>query len=147
MVKIKINFTKKQFRELLDLIYAADWLINAIKDNDEEEKYQDLIQYIYSFANKMDCEDLVEYEKEYKKYYGTRELEDGPIREFIDEYDEYIFWDELSSRLADRDIKNNISEDKDLGHEELVMKIWDREDKYNSEFIEKGLDNVKVEGL
>lgn len=145
---MKINFTKKQFRNLLDLIYAGNWLINANKDKDEdEEEYKDLIQYIYSFANKMDCEDLIEYDKEFKQYFETRELEDGPVREFIDEYDDDVFWLELSSRLAERDTRKNMSEDQAPSHGEFISRVWAREEEYNDEFMDNGLDNVRVGDL
>lgn len=145
---MKINFTKKQFRTLLDMVYIADFTINGIRLPDEEIKeYRELAQYIYSFAKDMACENLVEFDREYKQYFETRELEDGPVGEFIEEYDSYVFWEELVSRLAKRDVEKSISKSRDIGNDEFLNLLWAKEEVYNDEFHKNGLDNLRVEDI
>jgi hypothetical protein len=49
---MKINFTKKEYRLLLDMVEIAEWVLNAHKSDpsDEIKKYSDLYQKILSYA-------------------------------------------------------------------------------------------------
>lgn len=144
---MKINFTKKQFKTLLDLIYTGEMIINGNRIPDEViEEYDELQQYIYSFAKEMGYEDLMEYNKEYNGYYETRKYEESGIYDLIEEYNNNVFWDELASNLAERDIANKYGEEiVNLEHEDIVTAIWRREDEYSEEFSENGLLNLKVD--
>lgn len=142
---MKINFTKKQFRTLLDLVYVADFMVNGIRLPDESIKeYEELVQYIYSFAKEMGCESLIEYSKEYNEYHETREFDDDSVNQLIEEYDAHVFWEELVYRLAKRDMEKDIAEIKDVDRDEFVRMLWAKEGIYEDEFYENGLDNVKV---
>ena len=143
---MKINFTKKQFRILLDLIYAGDYMINGIRVGDEIIKeYEDIQQYVSSFAKAFGYEDLVEFDKEYNMYFETRKYEESGIHDLISEYDTEVFWDELSLNLAKRDVVRDNKEIDKMSQEERMSLIWEREEDYNEEFYENGLSNVKVE--
>lgn len=143
---MKINFTNKQYRSLIDLIYLGDMMVNGIRSDDRVEEYEELREHIYSFAKKMGQEDIIEYDKKYDQHFETREYETGKVQEYIDEYDENVFWTELASRLAERDM---VSVQKLTGNisdgEERLNKFWSREDVYKDEFEENGLRNVDVE--
>jgi len=62
---MKINFTKKEYRSLIDLLDIANWVINAHRTGigEEPKEYADLIQKIYSFSKEMGCEDIIEFNK------------------------------------------------------------------------------------
>ena len=90
---MKINFTKKQFRTLIDLIYAGELVINGHRLRDDiDEEFDDLQQYIYSFAKQMGYEDLIEYNKKYNQYHETRKYDESRIHDFIEESEDEIFW-------------------------------------------------------
>lgn len=145
---MKINFTKRQFRTLLDLVYVGDFIINGIREHDEQIKeYEEIIQYVYSFAKKMGCGNLVKYSREYDEYHETREFEESLVYELIEEYDDYVFWEELVSRLAKRDVGKEIEEIDDISHDEVVKMLWSREEIYEKEFYKNGLDNIRVEDI
>ena len=152
---MKINLTKKQYRELLDLIYTGSMMINGIRNNDEQIKdYDEIEQYIYSFAKEFGFENLVEYDKKFEEYMPTREFDDSAVSSYIEEYDEYIFWQELVARLSRRDavlkantgwIRNDESGEETREKFEKIMRIqFDIEEEYEKEFDRNGLDNVKV---
>ncbi len=144
---MKINLTNKQYRLLLDLVYTGAWLINAHRTDTIKTEYEELESYLYSFAKPYGLDNLVDYVHEKDKYYPSLALEESQVREFIDEYDEENFWEELVSRLATRDIDNGGSipaEEGRSAQETRAMRIWEREDEYSDEFEEHGLDRVIV---
>lgn len=144
---MKINFTKKQFRTLIDLIYAGELVVNGHRMPDEiDEEFLNLQQYIYSFAKQMGYEDLIEYSKKYNAYHETRKYDESRIHDFIEESEDEIFWSNLELNLAKRDIAEEYADKVDeLEHTELLTLVWRREEEYSQEFYENGLDNVKVD--
>lgn len=144
---MKINFTKKQFRTLIDLIYAGELVINGHRlPDDIEEEFFDLQQYIYSFAKQMGYEDLIEYSKEYNEYHETRKYDESRIYDFVEESEDEIFWSNLALNLAKRDIAEEYADKVDeLEHTEHLTLLWTREEEYIQEFYENGLDNVTVD--
>lgn len=143
---MKINFTKKQFRLLLDIVYLGEMVINGWKLPDERlEKYSEIQQYIYSFAEKFGMENLVEYNGEFAMYFETTEYEDSGIHELMDEYENEVFWEDLSLNLARRDVYKSHEQNKEVVKENLIKEIWAREEKYKEEFYKNGLDNVKID--
>ena len=147
---MKIEFTPKEYECLLDILYIADWVLNAhkIEDDPRTEAYKKLEQKIFSYAKEMGFENLVEYASEYKKYFPTRELEEtGSAREFIEEFENDTFWDELASRLAERDSARKVGGVKNLfklSFEERAEIIWSFEEKYASEFETRGLEGLSI---
>lgn len=146
-VKMKINFTKKEYRTLVDLIFLGDMVVNGIRVGDDNVKeYEELREYIYSFAKQMGCEDIIQFDKEFNQHFETREYDESKVQDYLTEYDNEVFWSEISSRLAMRDIDRTqrISAEE---HEpqEVIKKIWSREEVYLKEFEKNGLKNVNVD--
>ncbi|MGR3303385.1 MAG: hypothetical protein ACUZ8I_12895 [Candidatus Scalindua sp.] len=145
---MQIELSKEEYRNLTDMIQIAGWVMNAHKmeSDPSTEKYSKLEQKIYSFANKMGCENLIEYDKETDEYFPTKEFDEGQGMQYIDEYDNDSFWDELIDRLVLRDVIKKIGEKK-------VRKITLKErfeaeepfiEKYSIEFEQNGLDNIEI---
>ncbi|MCL0066233.1 hypothetical protein M1N79_05100 [Dehalococcoidia bacterium] len=147
---MKIEFTREEYKRLLDTLYIADWVLNAhkVKDDPRTEAYGKLEQKIYSYAKDMELEDLIEYAADHEEYYPTREYEEtGPPMEFIGEFENETFWEELISRLADRDLIRQVGGVENLSKlsfEERIEKTLPLEEKYSSEFEERGLDRVSI---
>ena len=59
---------------------------------------------------------------------------------FIDEYDEQVFWVDLASRLAHRDLAAG----ETLSAKELTKKLVELIARYEEEFAENGLDNIRL---
>jgi predicted nucleic acid-binding protein len=142
---MKIEFTKKQYKLLMDLVYAGNILINGFRDQEEINKeYEGLEYYIYSLAKEYGWQDYVEYDEEFKEYFPTKKF-DEHMREKIYEYDDYVFWSKLPIELARRDaakkLKEDINEENFNDFLKLVCKL---EEKYERELEENGLDNVEI---
>ncbi|MCM3756332.1 hypothetical protein M3197_02415 [Sporosarcina aquimarina] len=139
---MKINFTKKQYKHLLDLVYLGEWTANSAKDYDERDsEYDAFFQYICSFAKDFGVQDLVPFDKEMDAHFPTQEYEQR-LQPIIDENDNEVFWQELSSRLAKRDLAK---EGKTYAtQDEAMMKYFEVEGEYEKEFEENGLSNLEL---
>lgn len=139
---MKINFTKKQFKTLLDLVYLGEWLANSTRSHDDRfADYDELVQYIYSFAKEMGCEDLVTYDREINGFYPSNEYEEQ-LQPIIDNNDDYVFWEKLTANLAKRDLDREGGTFNSL--DDRFRRLCEIEEKYEIEFEENGLANVVI---
>ncbi len=144
---MKINFTKKQYLTLIKLIYLGTWITNAHRTEDIIEEFEDLEQYILSFARDFGMEDEVVYDDEIGKFFLDEEfIVNSGIEEIIDEYDNETFWEELIHRLSERDLNERYGEDalSNMALEDVLMKKMPLLEMYDTEFSENGLVNLRL---
>jgi hypothetical protein len=148
---MKINFTKKEYRSLIDLLDIANWVINAHRTDigGEPKDYADLIQKIYSFSKEMGCEDIIEFNKSLGGYFSTREFEENSeSREYIEKFEQDTFWAELVAHLADRDIltKFNVRSLSELSPDDRISAMCEAESRWEDEFEKHGLEKICIKG-
>jgi len=128
---MKINFTKKQYRNLMDLCFIADWIMNAYREKPEQdEPHEELLQYVMSFAQDFDFEG-VSYDKKRDTYRWTENyLESNEVvGAFVAQYDHNRFRDMFSDGLAEAALQEKYSEEElekmdsqELGKEFMDLK-------------------------
>jgi hypothetical protein len=144
---MKINFTKKEYRSLLEAMQIADWILHAhdIEPRTDTKDFGELFEKLLLLAGEMGCEDLVELEDD-NKYYPTVELESA-VEEFIQEFENNTFWDELISRLSERDVlkKAKVTDVTDIKQKERFAALSESEEKWAKEISTFGLDRICVD--
>ena len=146
---MKIDFTKKEFKLLLDVFSIADWVLHAhkIEDDPRTKSFRILEQKIFSLAEKNGLQNYVFFDEELKKYFPTREFEEnGKAMVFIEEFENDTFWDELIERLVVRDLIGEEGENAffSMSLEEKFRREEPLRQKYQNEFAENGLDNLRL---
>ena len=138
-----INFTKEQYRKLLDMIYAGITVINGNREIDHYlEEYEEIVQYIYSFAKEYGLDALIYYNKDHKKYFTTKEFEKD-IGKLMDQFEEKNFLDTLSLKLAQRDTADEIEGQQHVDKDIVLQKLIERQARYKEEFQQNGLRHLK----
>ena len=150
---MKIDLTKEQYINLLEMSHIANSVLGILGDVlPEETNYKkksdettELEDYFISYAKDFSCEDMTE------KFHGKTLLKDEiyeKLQEIMDEYDDYIFWNELEVKMGKRDFEKTITEeDKKYIKEnkgwypERIHEIYD---KYAEEFEEHGIDRLEI---
>ncbi len=141
---MNISLTSEQYKNLLLMTYLGNWLVNA--HNVERNKtFDDLAMHIYSFAKSFGAGSLVDSVPEEGKYYPTRECEEL-AEEYLAEYDNETFWDELTDRLTERDFVAKYGEKaiKKMTIEERFTNMEEFEKVYDEEFDKHGLDRITI---
>jgi hypothetical protein len=145
---MKINITKKEFRLLVDMLYLADWMMHshAVGEEQHNHEYEKLRKKILSHYKEMQAEDIIEYSEKMDDFYETSDYDDYVYEKFIETYDNENFWDELISRLAVRDVVNEIGIEQFQSMDDTarVMKIEEVREHYSNEFQQHDLNNVTV---
>ena len=148
---MKINYTKNEYRLLLDMVEMAVWVLNSHRSNPSDEimKYSEIYQRILSYAKDMGFENLITYDKDLGGYYATFEYEESEHMAYIEEFEDDVFWDAIPHRLAMRDLVKQVGEKKykEMGFEERATKLLEIESIYYKELEENGIDNLRFENL
>ncbi len=143
---MKINITKKQYRTFLEMLEIADWVLHAHDtERVETKKYREFEQLVFSFAKDCGFENLVEYDEEMNEHFPTREFEEtSPGMDYIRDFENDTFWNELVERLTERDLIRLYGEDRvdSMNRQELAEKENQLEKRYAEEFYQNGLENV-----
>lgn len=146
---MKIEFTKEQYENLIKLVHVGNFVINGIRvGEDEITQYNDLESYIYKHAKDFDLANLVAEED--GEFYPSQELEaDEDLEQYMEEYTEEIFWDELGDRLAVQAILEHY-DDESLNKMDAEQQFFLRmhvADQFQEEFEENGLEKVRVSDI
>ncbi|SHO53615.1 hypothetical protein [Desulfopila aestuarii] len=147
---MKIHLTKNEYRSLLEMLSMAEWVMHShpTDSNENCQQYDSVIQKLLSFYQNFKCEDLVEHDKSHNKYYQTSiEDDESPVNILIKEYETEVFWEELTHRLAKRDLieKHGRKEVAEMEQMERYEAILKETEKYYEEFEKAGIDNLKID--
>jgi hypothetical protein len=116
---VKINFTKKQFKQLTKMLELADHILSITEPDD---KHVELLDYVYKHAKSFGLDDLFEYDDE-EDFYMPSESFENELKtiEKMEEYNNHFFWETLINRLAERDYtrENKLDTDAPQNFEEF----------------------------
>lgn len=143
---MNIKFTKEEFKALFDLVYAGNMVVNGMRNDDERVvEYCQIEQKIFSLAKEFGLNDVVVYDEGVKEYMPTRAYEASEINQYMDYYDEAVFWEELTLRLARRDALNILcDQEPDMSKEKLARLQINIEEEYERIFLEGGISDLKL---
>jgi hypothetical protein len=148
---MKVSFTPKEYRQLLELAHLGMWAVTAYQGEDTaaSRRYFDLDQQLLELAEGMGCADLVEKRTDGTLQPSPKLSEDERIRDIQGEFQNDVFWHELVSRLSDRDLSGERAHraletpgvEPPLSSEEQLKKL---EERYWAEFEKNDLASVVV---
>ena len=134
---MQIELTTKEFRNLLDMVYIGNWVLNSTRGDDCFQVYDDLESKLFALCRTNGMNILVE------EWEGTdipsKAYADGGIHEAIAYYEDNVFYEILAEELSRRDM--NYPEITPDNYDEIIGRM----DRYMSEFQISGLDHLVLE--
>lgn len=157
-VGMKISVSRKEFTRLLELAYMGEWVATAMDAdtrNSYLKRYHDVMQKLYKLAAEEEdgCPEYVdEAGHESGLYDPSERLEtNSPAANALEKFTNDTFWEELISRMAERDYQREITRDPlpsstapDDMLEHQIKREEQLEDRYRAEFVKNDLDNIFV---
>ncbi len=92
---MKIEFTSKQYRRLLDLVYIRNWILNSTRGTDRIPDYDELESYVFSKCNEFQMNTLSEKTAS-AECVPSQAFAEGGIHDAIMDYEDTIFFDILA---------------------------------------------------
>lgn len=120
----------------------GEWVVNAHKVNKVNE-FDHLLKYVFSLTKKFNVP-LMSFDDD--PAFPSAEFEQGEVYDYINEYDEDTFWDELSNRLVDRIFAEQFTP-KEIQSMEMLTRFEHMskiEGKVNSYLQTHGIDQISV---
>ena len=146
---MKIEFTNEQFKNLLKVVYLGNWMANAVhvgnKEDPKHEEFEEVVNYIFSFAEESGFGDYVDYKEENKQYSPTNEF-DELAREYVEYYDNDCFWEQIIYRLSSRDFEQKYTDEEisKMGEDERFKKEWSFHEKWENELSDRGIKRLEI---
>lgn len=148
---MNIKLSTSKLRLLLDMIYMAEWMLHAHKTEEDPRTipYHDVEQKILKVAHDSGkFKEFIEYAAENDTYWPTRSFEEAlDEQRFIEQYDDDTFWDELTNRMAYRDVAKKVDGGKRLAalpFDDRLQQLFEREAYYNEEFYKHGIERLHI---
>ncbi len=146
---MKVSFTAKEYRQLLELVHLGMWAVTGYQGEETAiaRRYFDFDQKLLGLAAGLGCADLVETTDDGSLQPAPKLAEDEKVREIQSEFQNDVFWHEMVTRLADRDLAGEQAKraldtpgvEPPPSHDEQLRKI---EERYWDEFEKNDLANV-----
>jgi len=148
---MNIELSKEQLANIIRATCIATDIIGLISDMVSEdykkryEEIEDLKKYLLNCAEKNGYNQMFDY---YNGHIITGDYITWETDEIGEEYDEFIFWDELEHRLAIRDMDKTLSkEEKDKIFKDYLLylkKLDEFTQKYSKEFQKYGVGRLEI---
>lgn len=134
---MQINLTKKEFRQLLDMVYIGNWILNSTRGDDRFQDYDNLESKLFTLCRSCGMDALAEDWND--TVIPSQAYQKGGIQEVIAYYEDNVFYEILAEELSRRDMGYaEISEDN---YDEIVSRM----EGYMSEFQTSGVDRLVIE--
>lgn len=154
---MNITLSRKEFTRLIELVYMGEQVAMTADDDDGPyvKRYGEVIQKIYALAAEGadGRPEYVEPDNEGEGgFIASMRLEvDSPAANALEHYENNIFWEELISRLAERDADREETRNPlppATAPEEMLERQINLEEqfetRYRDEFVKNDLSNVFV---
>ncbi len=144
---MKLNLNKEQYQALIKSLYLCSAVLKSYRPKSEEEDElveEKLLEQLLQQAGQFDLAHWIRTDEEGKTILTIEE--EFTMYEQLEEFEALSFWYNLAENLAQRDLEEVLS-DEDLLKMELgdeLEKEQQIQDKYEEEFLENGLQNLRL---
>lgn len=142
--RVGLNLSLEDFKELIKLVYLGEWMVNSQHDADLEDfKATILLQSVLA-AGFEDLSEMIGRDQETQRFFLREEAAEEILEDQVSDYDDHVFWQELASRLAERDLAKRLGKDEsELDFEDFTAELKILRERYELELDKHGLDNLE----
>lgn len=134
-----ISLTGPEFRQLLDLVFIGNWVLNSTRGDDRIDEYDQIESKLFGLCKGGPLSALVDTSTGIAL--PSPAFCKGGIMEAIAYYEDSIFFDILADELARRDM--DYPEITAENRDELAAETG----RYLAEFDENGVENLYLAGM
>jgi len=146
---MNIDISAKEYRDLLDILHLADVVMTGHRREEDKrtERHRALVQKLYALAKDAGLEGLMGYNELVKKFVPTGDFEHSSLAHTVlDEFGDHLFWDQLISRLTERDADQmtGLTNRLALSGSDREHEIGHIRQRYIEEFAKNGVSNLEI---
>lgn len=146
---LPITFTKDEYRMLTQLVYQQLFMMESLVEPQTSKMFErisllssKLIRHATDFA----CNDLIARDVVDNAVFPSSTFLDS-IMESIAEYDEVSFWEELTHKLAERDLLREVNNEELelMSEEDYLDRLGEKLVFYTNRFSQDGVENLRLD--
>jgi len=139
-----LTLSEDQYKRLLTLTVLGEWMINAIRKEPDID-YEMTASTVYAGAKESSLESLIRFDSNNSSWTPSELLEDN-AHALIDQYDEVVFWEELTNRLVERDLIRKYGERavQSMRQGQKERESFAIAKVYTREFEDQGLERLQL---
>ena len=139
---MNVQLEPEEFRKLIELAYLGEWLINAHHDTEfQDESASAVVQRLLA-SQPLDG---VGQDDETREYFMREEWVEELYDKYILDYDDHVFWDELTERLAQRDLARRRGVPMDqVNRDDDLLELRPIEERYRQELEDNGVERLDI---
>ncbi len=139
---MNLSLEPEEYRALIELAYLGEWVINAHHGPDhQDDQPGQILQRLLAVHPLAQ----VGRDDETGEYYMEDDWTERLYGDYILDYDDHVFWDELTERLAQRDLaKSRGVATEDIDRDDDLLELRSIEDRYRDELEQHGVDRLEI---
>ncbi|WP_226576609.1 hypothetical protein [Halobacillus litoralis] len=103
MANVKLEMTKEQYETLVEAVFLGTWMVNSTK-MELDEAFEDVRELVLSKYKEANLEDRISYQEQIGVHDLDVDYESKLLDTYVEEYDEFSFWDKLVEKLAQKEM-------------------------------------------
>jgi hypothetical protein len=143
---MELNLSKTELERLLELTALGEWLLKGhLPDGGSSAPHDAVVQKMYALSDDEGLGYLIAVDEAADALKPSEALLSRLDHE-IHEYDECVFWDELSLRLAERDLRAEMGAQvfEALSAAEREERVDAAAKRYDHEFDHRGVEGLQL---
>jgi hypothetical protein len=139
---MNLKLEPDEYRKLIELAYLGEWMINAHHDTDfQDEAAGSVLQKLLAAHELKE----VALDDETGEHFMESGWVERLYESYILDYDDHVFWDELTERLAQRDLSRARGvPTEEINRDDDLLELRPLEERYRDELEENGIERLEV---
>ncbi|WP_431800338.1 hypothetical protein [Halobacillus andaensis] len=143
MKKINLELTEKQYQTLVETVFLGTWMVNSTK-MELDEDFEEIRELVLSKFKEAELEDKISYQEAFEVYDLHTDYEKHLFEKYVDEYEEFSFWDMLIEKLSEKRLKEEYGDISVPLSDEMIERRLQIEEELGKELEERGLTNLEL---
>ncbi|MCP3032434.1 hypothetical protein LF817_13990 [Halobacillus sp. A1] len=141
MKKIHLELNENQYKKLVESVFLGTWMVNSTK-MELDEDFEEVRELVLSKYKEAELEDKINYQEAFGIHDLQMDYEKELFTKYVDEYEEFSFWDMLIEKLSEKRLKEEYGELTSPLTEEMIERRLQLEEEIGEKLEEQGITNL-----
>ncbi|TGB05352.1 hypothetical protein [Halobacillus salinus] len=145
MASVQLELTDKQYKKLVEAVFLGTWMVNSTKMELDEE-FEEVRELVLSKYKEAGLQDLISHQEQLGIHDLDIDFESQLLDTYVEEYDEFSFWDKLVEKLADKEMVQRFGAPQGKMTDEMMEKRMEIEEQIGEKLEETGVTELTFKG-
>ncbi|MFC7062697.1 hypothetical protein [Halobacillus seohaensis] len=143
MKKVHLEMNEKQYQTLVETVFLGTWMVNSTK-LELDEDFEEIRELVLAKYKDAGLEDKVSYQEAFDIHDLQKDYEKQLFENYVDEYEEFSFWDMLIEKLSEKRLKQEYGELSTPLSNEMMERRLQIEEELGKELEARGITNLEL---